>query len=749
MRSVWLPSGGSITGIDPLPSSGVSEMIETRTTFCRFCHAMCGIHVDIEDNRPVAVRGDRANLISKGYTCIKGRNLADQHNHPERLRGAVKRGPDGSFREIDSERALSEVALKLQELIDRDGPRSVALYSGTHGLFSAAAPLLISWIRAIGSPNYFTPNTIDQPSQATAWARHGSWDAGVNRFEDSDVILFIGNNPGVSAFSRDGGPPYANGFKHLHDAKRRGMKIIAIDPRRTELAKSADLHLVVKPGEDPTLLAGMVRIILEENLYDQDFVADHVDGVPMLREAVAGYTLDYVEARTGVPAVQIERAARMFAGGRRGVALSCTGSNMAPRPDVTQHFVVALISLCGRFNRAGDKVHNPGVLHAPRPRRAEVIPPKDLWGKGERSRFRGLGLFMGEMPINVFADEILTPGAEQIKALICVGGNPAVAFPDQRKVVRALDALELCVTLDVKLTETAKLSDYVFGCKLSLEKPGVTFNPETQFDLPFAQYSPTLIEPEFDVIEEWEFVWGLAHRMRTPLDLGPLGSLDIDRKPSSEEFLEFMHSNARVPLDEVRRYESGAVFEPDEPQYVEPARPERAGLRMNVAPEAVISQIREIRGEPFSHFGNYGADESFSHRLISRRMMEVYNSTGDHLPGLRRKHAYNPAFMNPACMQKIGVESGDLVRIDSDHDFIYGVVKETSDIAPGVISMAHARGAPGADAEVRHIGSTTNRLVSTERDFEPISGIPRQSAIPVNVRPLTPQELAGIGSEAG
>jgi anaerobic selenocysteine-containing dehydrogenase len=722
-------------------------MIESRTTFCRFCHAMCGIHVDIEDNRPIAVRGDRENLISKGYTCVKGRNLADQHNHSERLRSTLKRSPDGRFHEIPSERALDEIAVKLQEIIDRDGPRSIALYSGTHGLFSAAAPLLISWIRAIGSPNYFTPNTIDQPSQATAWARHGSWDAGVNRFEDSDVILFIGNNPGVSAFSREGGPPYANGFKHLHDAQRRGMKIIAIDPRRTELAKSADLHLVVKPGEDPTLLAGMVRVILEENLYDHEFVADHVEGVGILREAIADYTLDYVEERTGVPAARIESAARMFASGTRGVALSCTGVNMAPRPDVTQHFVVALISLCGRFNRVGDKVHNPGVLHAPRPRRAEVIPPKDRWGKGTRSRFRGLGLFMGEMPINVFADEILTPGAEQIKALVCVGGNPAVAFPDQRKVIDALETLELCVTLDVKMTETAKLSDYVFGCKLSLEKPGVTMNPETQFDIPFAQYSPTLVEPDFDVIEEWEFVWGLAHRMRTPLALGALGSLDIDRKPTSEEFLDFMHSNSRVPLDEVRRHPSGAVFEPAEPYYVEPGRPEHAAARMNVAPEAVISQIREIRKEPISHSGGYGNDGRFSHRLISRRMMEVYNSTGDHLPGLRRKFAYNPAFMNRDCMDAIGVQSGDVVRIDSDHDYIYGIAEESGDIGSGVISMAHARGAtPDREAEVRSIGSTTNRLVSTDRDFEPISGIPRQSAIPVNVRPLTPEELESIAS---
>ncbi len=720
-------------------------MIETHRTFCRFCHALCGIEVDVLDNKLIAVRGDRENVISLGYTCVKGRELPDQHNHPDRLRSTVKRMSDGSFRDIPSEQALDEIAGKLQEIIDRDGPQAVAFYSGTHGLFSSAASLNISWIRAIGSPNYFTPNTIDQPSQATALARHGSWDAGVNRFQDSDVLMFVGNNPGVSAFSRDGGPPFANGFRYLRDAKRRGMKIIAIDPRRTELARRADIHLQVKPGEDPTLLAGMVRVILEEGLYDREFVAAHVEGVEELREAVAAYTADYVEERTGVPGPLMARAARMFAEADRGSAMSCTGVNMAPRPDVTQHYVVALTSLCGRFNRAGDVVPNPGVLHPPTPRYAEVRPPEELWGKGPKSRFRGLGHFMGEMPINVFADEILTPGKGQIKALICAGGNPAVAFPDQRKVIKALKALELCVALDVKMTETAKLSHYAFGCKLSLEKPGTSRTAESQFDVPFAHYTPVIIEPDFDVIEEWEFIWGLAHRMRTPLDLGRNVALDIDHKPTSDEYLDIINAGSRVPLDEVRKYPSGHIFETDEPVRVQPARPQRGSARMNVAPQAVIAQIREIRSETLSKSGGYDGDDRFTHRLISRRMMNVYNSTGDHLPRLRRRFSYNPAFMNPLCMEKIGVESGDVIRIDSDHDFIYGIVERSEEISPGVISMAHARGAsPELDGEVRKIGSTTNRLVSTERDFEPISGIPRQSAIPVNVRPLKPEELAAV-----
>jgi anaerobic selenocysteine-containing dehydrogenase len=718
----------------------------THRTFCRFCHAICGIEVDVEDGRAVAVRGDKAHPISQGYLCEKGQALLEQHEAPERLRATQKRLPDGTFVPIPSAQAMDEIAARLAAIIARDGPQAIAVYSGTHGLFSAAKSLVIAWTRAIGTHWYFTPNTIDQPSISTAWARHGSWNAGVHRFADADVLLFAGNNPGVSAFSREGGPPYANAFKHLHDAKRRGVRIIAIDPRRTELARMADVHLQVTPGEDPTLLSGMVRVILEEGLYDREFVGQHVAGLETLRAAVAEFSPAYVEARAGVPAAQMIAAARLFAAGPRGTAMTCTGVNMAPRPDVTCHLVTALNSLCGRFNRAGDVVRNPGVLLPPRVRYAEVEPPRPLWGSGPRSRFRGLGQFMGEMPINVFADEVLTPGEGQVKALVCVGGNPAVAFPNQRKVVAALQALELLVVLDVKMTATAALAHYAVGCKLSLEKPGTSRTAEIQLDIPFAQYTPALVQPSFDVVEEWEFFWGLAHRMRTPLVLENGQVIDIDRKPTPDEYLEHTHTGSRIPLAEVRRHPEGRVFAPETPDRVQPGRTDRAEARLDVAPAAVIEQIGAIRREAIEPLGASG----FTYRLVSRRMMRVYNSTGDHLPWLRRRWSYNPAFMHADDLARLGVRPGDVVRIESAHDFIYAVAEATTDVKPGVISMAHAHGdVPERDGALRRIGSNTGRLVSTERDFEAVSGMARQSAIPVRVRGLDAAERAALDAEAG
>ena len=289
-----------------------------------------------------------------------------------------------------------------------------------------------------------------------------------------------------------------------------------------------------------------------------------------LRAAVEPFTLDYVERRAGVDADAVAAAARRFARGPRGAAVAGTGPNMAPHPLSTEMLVCVLNTLCGRYGRAGDEVNHAGVLGAGYQPREGALPPREFWGYLEQPRVRGLRTLNWEQPSAALCDEILTPGDGQVRALICNGGNPAVAFPGQEKVVRALESLDLLVCLDVHLGPTARLADYVFGCKLSLEKPDYTRHLEWYFPVPFAQYTPAIIEAEGDVIDEWELFWGLAHRMRVPLELGraPLGPpvanprpVDIDTKPTTDELMEIEAADARVSLAEVKRYPSGHVFE--------------------------------------------------------------------------------------------------------------------------------------------------------------------------------------------
>jgi anaerobic selenocysteine-containing dehydrogenase len=659
------------------------------------------------------------------------------------LRSTLRKNPDGRFDAIPSEQAMDEVAAKLKRIIDKHGPRSVALYNGTKSWASVTFEMARSWLVGIGSPSFYTTVTIDQPAKAMAMALHGYWRAGWHRVIDSDVVMFVGTNPLQSYLVEAVKVPCTNASAYLRDCVRRGLKVIVIDPRRTETAQYAALHLQVRPGEDPTLLAGMVRVILTEGLYDKDFVDLNARRLAELREAVDPFTPDYVERRAGIPAQDLLAAARLFAKGPRGSVVAGTGPNMAPHPLSTEMLVNLLNTLCGRYAREGEYVNNAGVLGTPHTPRAEAGDPFNFWEGIDQPRVRGLRAMNFQQPTAAVADEILTPGKGQIRAFICNGGNPAVAFPNQTKVVKALKSLELLVVLDVIMSPTARLADYVFGCKLSLEKPDYSRHLEWYFTDAFAQYTPAFIQPSFDVIEEWEFFWGMAHRMRVPLTLGrsPLGppvrgrAVNIDRKPTIEELMEIEAADARVALDRVRQYPSGHVFE-DARVRVAPRDPATAG-HFDLAPPLFLEDLRRVIAEPIVSGGSYTEDESFKYRLISRRMREVFNSTGVYLAALNSKGPGNPAYMNPHDMLEDGIKNGDLVRIESANGAIAGVARAEAGLRRGVVSMAHSwgdlpeRDDAGAQPQT---GGCTDRLIADDSDFEPLVGQCRQSAIPVNVR---------------
>src|SRR5204863_4465074 len=236
----------------------------------------------------------------------------------------------------------------------------------------------------------------------------------------------------------------------LRAAKKRGLKLIVIDPRRTETASMADVHLQVTPGEDPTLLAGMLRVILDEDLIDHEFCSRWVNGLPELHRAVRQFDLDHVSRRAGVPVDDIVLAARMFAAGPRGSATCGTGPNMAPRGTLMEHLAHSFNVLCGRFPREGELVQPvTGVIGltgpAAEPKAQVKAPRPEMLTNGAKARMRGLTTINGQAPTATLPDEILEPGEGQVRALITVGGNPVLAWPDQVKVVRALEALDVHV----------------------------------------------------------------------------------------------------------------------------------------------------------------------------------------------------------------------------------------------------------------------------------------------------------------
>jgi len=716
-------------------------------SICRFCHATCPILVDIEGGRVVRVKGDPENPVYQGYSCPRGRALPEQHAHPDRLLHTQKRMQDGHYASITSERAMDEIAARVQEIIDEHGPRSVAIYIGTSSnQYVAAAAAGVGWLIANGSRMVFAAATIDQPGKHIANALHGRWLGGSYLFDEADTWMLIGTNPIVSMVAT---VSCANPARSMVDARKRGQKLIVIDPRRTEAARYADLYLQPRPGEDPTLIAGMIHVIVEQELYDQAFVENDARGFEQLRAIASGFDSAYCAERAGVPENDLIAAAQLFASGRRAGASAGTGPNMSPRGTLTEYLILCLNTLCGNWRREGETLPNPGVLMPEARAFAQAQPPRKGWGFGEKLRVRDLVNSAAGLPTGGLAEEMLLEGEGRIRALICIGGNPLVAWPDQSLTEKALRKLDLCVTLDMKMSATARISDYVIAPKLSFETPGTTHPVEAPeqmwvgvgYPRAYGQYTPALVDPPegSDLVEEWTFFHGLAKRQGLPLllypmraEAGPLRearkplALDMHNPPTTDELIELLFEGSRIPVRELMKHPGGATF--DAPPTLVAAKQEGWEGQLELADPTMLSDLAEVRMEEIPNGLEYPM------RLVSRRVPGVYNSAGRDLSHFTRKPTHNPAYMNSLDLETLGLNSGAEVRIHSAHDSIPAIVEVDDAIRSGVVSMAHAFGdTANHDAAFREIGSTTNRLIDTRREYDPYSGIPRMSSIPVRV----------------
>jgi anaerobic selenocysteine-containing dehydrogenase len=712
--------------------------VVTKRSFCRFCHAGCAIDVDVDTvaNAVLQVRGVQEDPMYEGYTCVKGRHLGFQHEHPGRLRQSMKKTANG-HEPIDTNLAFDEIAERLAGILAKHGPRSVATYCGTAAYQNATGlPIAAAFHASIGSPSFYTSSSIDQPGKAVAPLRHGAWAAGVHAIDTADVAMVIGCNTLVSTFGYPGGLPGFNPLVRLRRAKEAGLSLIVIDPRFTEVAHYADLYLPVKPGEDTTLLSAFIREILEHDLHDKEFCAQYVNGLDELRIAVDPYTVDYASRRTGVDAGLIVEAARRFAAGPRGAVSTGTGPDMAPHSSLMEHLVLVMNTLCGRYNRAGEMVQNPGgLMTPPGPLRAQVIPPKpETLTKGPKTRIRNLHNQRGQAPTSTLAEEILLEGEGQVRALFTLGGNPVVAWPDQLTTVRALQNLDLHVLMDVHMSPSAQLADYVIASTLSLERPDVPTTIDRWFDQPYQHYTPAVLEMRGDIRQEWQVYTEVAARLGVTIKMAG-GDITPGMAVTADDVLDLIYANSKLPLSELRKHVGGALF----PEYVTTVQPaeEGANARLEMVPEGIAEEMAEVFAETTSASVIKGFDPAVhTFRMSTRRLKSVFNSSGREVEKLREREGTNFAHLNSADLAELGVKDGDIVEVASPKGAIKAVVKAADDVSRGTVSMAHAWGGlPDTPSDLGIVGSTTGALIDLESGYDAITGIPVMSAIPVAIRP--------------
>lgn len=713
------------------------------TSFCRVCHNYCPLIVTVEQGQVTKVEGDRENEIWRGHTCIKGRNQHKRMYGPHRLLHSQRRTALGRFAPVTVETAMDEIAACLGAIIAEHGVDSVAFYAGNLVIANVAShPVFTALMRALGARMYFNPNTIDKPGKSLAAAMHGSWMAPPYGYHEPDACLLIGNNPYVSY---EGAPIGNPGW--LAEQTKRGMQLIVIDPRRTSTADRATIHLAPRPGYDSEILAAFLRVALDEQIYDPGFVADNVNGVEDLRRAVEPYTPERVAERARISSEDLVAAARIYCGARRAYSYAGVGPSMSDPGPLLEYLVLCIDSLSGHWMRAGDKVDTLPALLATPEYKAQAAPPWRVSNPDFAVGVRGLVETAAGLPAAALADMILREGEGRIRALISCAGNPVGAFPNEPKVVAAMKRLDLLVQVDPVMSHTAELADYVIAPRMALENPDMS-----QFHdymtaashgnrVSHGMYAPAVVDPPdgSDLAVEWEFFCGLAERLGvdelTIIDacwgnsIRPF-TIDVRNKPTHEELLELLARDSRIPLAEVKRHPHGQVF-PDPPVFVE-EKEANWPHRLDVGNAEMMEELGRVAVRPAAE------DPPDQLRFVCRRTRSMYctfTNDGETEPKGRTD---NPAYVHPDDLERLGFAAGDVVEIRSAHGAICAVVEPDRHLRPGLLSMSHGYGkldpsGRQVSADPRAHGASVQRLIDDETDFDPYSGMPPMSNIPVTL----------------
>ena len=455
-----------------------------QSTACILCECNCGIVVQLEGRTLAKIRGDKEHPASQGYTCNKALRLDHYQNNRSRLTSPMRRRPDGTYEEIDWDTAISEITDGFKHIRDTYGGDKVFYYGGGGQGNHLGGGYAGAFLKSIGAR--YRSNALAQEKTGEAWVDahlYGGHTRG--EFEHAEVSVFVGKNPWMSQ-------SFPRARIVLNEiAKDPARSMIVIDPVITDSAKMADFHLRVRPGTDAWCLAAMAAVLVQENLCNEEFLADHVNGADAVRDVLRQVPVaDYAE-RCGVDEELIRTAVRRIAGADSVAVFEDLGIQQAPNSTLCSYLNKLLWILTGNFaKRGGQHLHSS-------------LAPLFTFGGVGRTPVTGAPVISGLVPSNVVPQEILTDHPDRFRAMIVETSNPAHSIADSAACREAFRSLELMVVIDVAMTETARLAHYVLPAASQFEKPEATFFnlefPHNTFHLRHPLLEPlpgTLPEPE-------------------------------------------------------------------------------------------------------------------------------------------------------------------------------------------------------------------------------------------------------------
>lgn len=687
-------------------------------TACRMCHGGCGALVYLENDKVVKIKPDPDSPISKGRMCIKGLKSIEQLYHPDRLKYPLKRAGkrgEGKWERITWDEAYDVIAEKINEIKEKHGIEAVAVAQGTgrHHFHHT-----VRFINALGTPNWVEPGTAQCffPRVKTGEMTYGCLPV-VDYYSEvnPECILVWGHNPIVS------GADCESQFK-IRDAIRKGSKLIVIDPREIELAKKADLWLQVRPGTDDALALSILNVIINENLYDKEFVEKWTVGFEQLKEHVQQYTPEWAEKVTWVEAEKIKQAARLFAKSKPatlewGVALEQT-----PNCFQTVRAVSLIPGITGNFDVPGGWIEGMHLVPDPEVHTDKLPNEMKLKRLGE-SQFRVLAGAHNEFPsahIPTLFKAMSTGEPYPVKAFLLFGNNGLLGFANTKETYKTLMGLDFICAMDLFMTPTCELADIILPAASWLELDQLFGVPSLAAHVVLVQKKVTRTwecKADEEVFCELANKLGLDYGAKTPEDI-----FNEQLSVTSKNFKQFKD------IDFKQLKEKNYISVP-----IEYKKYEKRGFNTPSGKMEICSSVLKSLGyEPLPYYQEPPESPVSQPKLAKQyplilttggRVPNFFHSENRQMPSLRKGHPDPVVEIHPEAAKKFGIKDGDWVYIESPRGRITQKAKLTEGIDQNVVNCQHGWWYPEIKTPDHGVWkSNANVLTNNKAPYDPIMG---------------------------
>lgn len=634
---------------------------------------MCGIAVTHRGRDVLSIKPDSDDVFSRGHICPKAVALQDYLTDPDRLRVPQIRDGD-EYRDATWDEAIALTVSRIQEIQERFGRESFGVYLGNPNAHNHGNLLWIPRLyQALGTHNRYSSASADQlPHHVASQAMFGhGMLVPVPDIDHTDFLLIIGGNPVVSNGSMMSAPGMP---RRLKEIQQRGGRFVVVDPRRTETAALADRHLFIRPESDAWLLLAILHEVFARNAQQLRHLGDIVDGLDVLPNIVGPYTPSVAARMTGISEEDIRWLAQQFIESPTAVCYSRMGASTQRFGGLCLWLTYVLNLTTGNMDREGGAMFTQPAFDLVEVRSQRGRPTS--YGS-RRSRVRGLPYFNGEFPVATLADEILTPGENQIRGLITIAGNPVLSSPNGERLNEAFANLDFMVSLDIYRNETTRHADVLL--------PAASGLAASHYDVVFhalavrntARFSAPMVERTEDERYDWEIIEAISSGLTGKAsDTSPdaIVAKMIDHNPKYPD----------LTFEQVRSAPHGIDLGPLRPCLRH--RLQTPDGRINLVPSVFVDDLTRLNG------AGETPEDGQQMRLIARRVPRHHNTWTHNSYRLIKGRNQCTLQMHSRDAGDRKLETGDRVRVSNHCGEIVAELEITDDMMPGVVSLPQGWG---------------------------------------------------------